>query len=247
MTLPLLSRLVESRRLPISQILISDGGIMSEQALAATDSIKAFYGTQGYVLYDDVTLRSFIKQHFSNEVVAAYDSLQPYAYKADLGRYCLLYVKGGWYFDIGVRVNSKVRPSPLTEMVYFRDIQKNSKTSWACSTGMIFSQLGNPVFKTAINLVVENVKNRYYGVTPLCPSGPVVFGLALAMHGAKKNRLIGDLLPLRTDGKAVNSFVMPNGRVVAVGKDAAGGSFSGFVSKGSNNYNVLWRRGRIYR
>jgi hypothetical protein len=244
---PLLPVLFANRKFPVSQILISHGGVMSESAQAATASVKKLYGTKAYELYDDTTLRAFIEQHFTSDVLAAYDSLLPYAYKADLGRYCLLYVKGGWYFDIGVKAVSSLRASSKTEMIYFRDIQKNSKTSWASSTGILFCRPGSAVIKTAIDLVLENVKNKHYGITPLCPTGPVVFGRALAIHGANGGNVIGDYLPRQIGGKIVNSYVMPSGRIVALGKAAEGGSFSDFVSRGSNNYNVLWRKRKVYR
>jgi len=51
-------------------------------------------------LYDISSGLDFIKKYFNNRVVNAYELLQPYAYKSDLLRYCLLYVKGGIYIDL---------------------------------------------------------------------------------------------------------------------------------------------------
>jgi hypothetical protein len=53
-----------------------------------------------YSLYDDADCRSFIEANFDPEVVYAYDSLLPGAFKADLWRYCVLYKNGGFYVDI---------------------------------------------------------------------------------------------------------------------------------------------------
>ena len=51
-------------------------------------------------LYDDDECRDFIKNNFDKNVLNAFDSLIPGAYKADLWRYCILYKKGGIYIDI---------------------------------------------------------------------------------------------------------------------------------------------------
>lgn len=51
-------------------------------------------------LYDDADCRAFIKNNYNSDVVNAYDSLVPGAYKSDLWRYCILYKKGGIYLDI---------------------------------------------------------------------------------------------------------------------------------------------------
>ena len=51
-------------------------------------------------LYDDNDIREFLKLHFDKNVLQMFDSLKMGAHKADLFRYCVLYVKGGIYLDI---------------------------------------------------------------------------------------------------------------------------------------------------
>ena len=67
-----------------------------------------------YVFYDDKECRDFIKEHFHENVLHAYDALIPGAFKADLFRYCELYVNGGWWFDIDMlsvgSIDAFVRP-----------------------------------------------------------------------------------------------------------------------------------------
>jgi mannosyltransferase OCH1-like enzyme len=53
-----------------------------------------------HYLFDDNDCRVFIKEKFPEEVLDAYDRLIPGAYKADLWRYCVLYIHGGIYMDI---------------------------------------------------------------------------------------------------------------------------------------------------
>jgi mannosyltransferase OCH1-like enzyme len=51
-------------------------------------------------LFDDNDCREFIKKFFKPNVLHAYDKLIPGAYKADLFRLCILFIKGGIYMDI---------------------------------------------------------------------------------------------------------------------------------------------------
>jgi mannosyltransferase OCH1-like enzyme len=65
-----------------------------------------------YYLFDDCEARDFIRDHFPLYVFQAYDMLIPGAYKADLFRYCYLYICGGCYFDCKM-----VLFAPLREMI----------------------------------------------------------------------------------------------------------------------------------
>ena len=53
-----------------------------------------------FKLYDNTECRNFISQHFNMQVLWAFDNLKSNAYKADLFRYCVLYIEGGVYLDI---------------------------------------------------------------------------------------------------------------------------------------------------
>lgn len=74
-----------------------------------------------YYYYNFETLRSFICQNYPHQVLAAYDSLKPYAYKSDLGRYCLLYKYGGWYADISLKPLLRCGVKENTQLIYFYD------------------------------------------------------------------------------------------------------------------------------
>jgi mannosyltransferase OCH1-like enzyme len=53
-----------------------------------------------FELYDNDDCRKFIEANFDKDVLYAFDSLIPGAYKADLWRYCIIYKYGGIYLDI---------------------------------------------------------------------------------------------------------------------------------------------------
>ena len=234
----------------VSQIFLSDGGgkELSPALQQFTSTVQAGFPGANYVRYDNESLRRFIDEHFRREVLDTYDSLRSYSNKADLGRFCVLYVIGGWYFDIAIRLHSPVELADRIDFLAFREIQKFTGTCWACMTAVLFSKPGNPAFRYAIDQIVENCRNRYYGITPLSPTATPVLGQALAKHGEQSSFVYGDFLELTpTHQKHNTAFVLPDGTILAWGKPAGGGDLSALGAKGTNNYNQLWHDRLIYQ
>lgn len=232
----------------ISQIFLSDAGNeLSPFLKYATGTVKAAFPDANHTIYTKETLRQFIADNYDPDVLWAYDCLKPYSYKADLGRFCLLNKIGGWYMDIAVRVVNPVEIGPQIKMLAFRDIQRFSFTSWACATTVLYSQTENPALVTAINLIVKNCHEKYYGITPLCPTGPTLLGQALAMNGSQSDFVYGDYLELTPTHEQKNrAFVLPDGTIMAWSKPSGGGDLTGVGAKGVNNYNELWAQRDVY-
>ena len=226
----------------ISQIFISDANEdLPDYFSLCMAEAKRLYPEYEHHLYNKESLRQFIVAHFDDEVVSAFDKLKPYAYKADLGRYCLLYILGGLYLDISIKPIKRIEFSESVNILAFRDIQRNSKTSWACSSAVIYAKPNNSVFQTAIDLVVSNCQNNYYGINSLCTTGPVVFGQALAMNGANATHIFGDLIVTPQSEDAPAAYFMPDGSKVALLKPSGhGGNLASLGAKGTNNYGQLW-------
>jgi mannosyltransferase OCH1-like enzyme len=138
-------------------------------------------------LYNDEQCYKFIKQHFDKEVADAFLTLVPGAYKADLWRYCILYINGGIYIDIKfIPVNNfKLIDLINTNANHYANHNANhyvlenidEKTRQFCLyNGFIISRAGNPILLQCINQIVDNVKNNYYGVNFLAPTGPGLLG-----------------------------------------------------------------------
>jgi len=232
----------------ISQIYLSDeSDELSHFLQYATGTVKAAFSNASHTIYTKETLRQFIADNYDSDVLWAYDCLKPYSYKADLGRFCLLNKLGGWYLDIAVRVVNPVQVGPRIKWLAFRDIQRFSFTSWACATTVLYSQPDNPALTTAIQLIVNNCHERFYGITPLCPTGPTLLGQALAMNGPNPDFVYGDYLELTPTHEQKNrAFVLPDGTIMAWSKPSGGGDLTGVGAKGVNNYNELWARRDVY-
>lgn len=83
------------------------------------DRLKAENPEFTHHLYDDEECRNFIKTNFDSDVLEAYDTLIPGAYKADLWRYCVLYKHGGIYLDIKFKSENGFKLIELTDKEYF--------------------------------------------------------------------------------------------------------------------------------
>jgi mannosyltransferase OCH1-like enzyme len=232
----------------VSQIFLSDNGAELSPFLGhATGTVRQAFPGADHQIYTKETLRAFIEANYSAEVLWAYDCLKPYSYKADLGRFCLLNKLGGWYMDIAIRMVNPVEVGPRIKFLAFRDIQRFSFTSWACATTVLYSQPDNKALQIAINTIVNNCKEEYYGITPLCPTGPTLLGKALAAHGGQSDFVYGDYLELTPTHEQKNrAFVLPDGTVMAWSKPSGGGDLTGVGAKGVNNYNELWAARQVY-
>lgn len=188
-----------------------------------------------YFLFDDNDCREFIKNNFSLEVLNAFDTLKPGAYKADLWRYCILYKKGGVYLDI------KYRP-----VNGFRLINLLEKEHWVLDAdcngiynAVMICAAGNNILMNAINQIVEHVKNRYYGPGMLDVTGPGL--LSRYFNRDEKNAF--DMKHF-FHNSLNNRFVELNGYIVLK-------SYNGYIEESRKNqkiphYGVLWSNKDIY-
>ena len=126
-------------------------------------------------LFDDDDCREFIKDNYSAELVNAYDSLIPGAYKADLWRYCILYKKGGVYMDIKYKCADDVKLIDMVDKEYYVEDRPSGGTRGVYNAVMICKK-GDPKLLKAINTIVFNVRQRYYGESSLSPTGPGLLG-----------------------------------------------------------------------
>lgn len=156
-----------------------------------------------HYVFDDEMRREFIRTNFESDVLYAYDKLIPNAYKADLWRYCVLYKNGGIYLDIKYKVKNGFRLIELTDKEYFlldrphgkkislenelkivnnRDYDNIIDELWwndkkiGIANALIVSKPNNPILFKCIEQIVQNVKNNYYGHSPLSITGPGLLG-----------------------------------------------------------------------
>jgi mannosyltransferase OCH1-like enzyme len=134
------------------------------------ETIKQLNPRFKYYLYDDNDCREFIKNNFKPDVLNAYDRLIPGAYKADLWRYCILFIYGGIYLDIKYKPLNGFKFINLTEKPHMVADVNNIDIYNAL---MVCLPKTDFLFK-AIRKIVENVQSRFYGNNYLEPTGPAL-------------------------------------------------------------------------
>ena len=145
---------------------------LPEKMRECVDQLKQKNPDFEHHLFDDKQRREFIQQHFEPDVVDAYDKLIPGAYRADLWRYCVLYINGGIYLDIKYSNVGDFNLISLTDREYFcRDIEQSGGGVY---NAFIICKPKNEKLWKCIQKIVENVKTRYYGDSGLFPTGPMM-------------------------------------------------------------------------
>ena len=127
-----------------------------------------------HFLYDDADCEAFIRQNFDSNVLYAYQTLIPGAYKADLWRYCILYIYGGIYLDIKYQCMDHFQLISVVDDEYFVMDRYNVLNQLAVYNAFMVTKPGNKILRKCIDKVVENVQNRSYGSCPLNVTGPTM-------------------------------------------------------------------------
>ena len=140
-----------------------------------------------YYLYSDEECAAFIADNYDKDVLEAFHTLKPGAYKSDLWRYCILYKLGGVYMDIkyysAVPLISVIDETPT---VFVKDIGK-----YCVYNAFLISPPKNEIFRLCINNIVESCKNKLYRDNYLDITGPCLLGRIL--QGQNGSRYISSL------------------------------------------------------
>jgi mannosyltransferase OCH1-like enzyme len=122
--------------------------------------------------FNDDMCKDFIKNNFKSDVLNAYNILIPSAYKADLWRFCVLYINGGIYGDLtqhfikNFDINEK---NP--DMIFVKDRPINS-----IQISFIATIKNNPFIKYIIDNLVEKILKHDKGKSHLDVTGPITIG-----------------------------------------------------------------------
>jgi mannosyltransferase OCH1-like enzyme len=131
-----------------------------------------------YKIFNDIECRLFIKNNLeklssqkSLNILDAYDLLIPGQLKADLFRYCYLYIEGGCYFDCKI-----ILKKPLNKI-----IKKDDKLLLTLNdnnifyNGVIMIEKNNKNMFKCIELSVSNILSKNKGTNPNYITGNELF------------------------------------------------------------------------
>jgi mannosyltransferase OCH1-like enzyme len=205
--------------------------LMKQATLQLQNSAKGF----NYHLFDDEDCRVYIENNFPSDVVDAYNSLVPGAYKADLWRYCVLFKHGGIYIDIKYKPVKGFNLHRLLDRErWVLDRNKND-----IYNALMIVQPNNQILQNAINIIVENVNNNFYGQNDLHPTGPGLLG-KLFNPQQKKNMSMYHTF-----------FKNLNNRVILLNSTIIFKSYDGYLKEykqfaKTKHYSQYWKERAIY-
>ena len=199
-----------------------------------------------YLLFDDYECRKFIKENFQLDVLIAYDLLIPGAFKADLFRYCYLYINGGCYFDFKNIIRFPIR-----------NVIKKNDSLLLCLDGdkesyynaIILSEKKNDLLLKTINLCKNKIYNinKFYNFINkdinkakyiLSLTGPKLFYEAISNIINKKEIVIFNHIQIK-DFHEYKRLIVEYNNHTFITK-----SYQNFESTGIH-YSTLWFRREI--
>ena len=135
-----------------------------------------------YYLYSDEECAAFIADNYDKDVLEAFHTLKPGAYKSDLWRYCILYKLGGVYLDIKYYSTVPlIRIIDENPTVFVKDLGR-----YCIYNAFLISPPKNEIFRLCINNIVESCKNKLYRDNPLDITGPCLLGRILQGQNGSK-------------------------------------------------------------
>ena len=185
------------------------------------DFIKAINTSSKHLLadfyyYNDNECRDLIRDNFESKVLKAYDMLIPTAYKADLWRYCILYLYGGIYSDVGhtvlkyFQINRKNTDMILTKDRYITSplingIDQESHIDNSIQISFMATIPKNNFFMFVINNVAKDILKKRYNRNEFDITGPTAFGRLFAEFFNYKKNINNDFANIKKlkglDGK----------------------------------------------
>ena len=122
------------------------------------ENIKKYATEYDYEFFSDEDCIAFIEKYFPANVLTAYNKLENRAHKADLFRYCILYINGGIYLDI-----KTVLLKPLKDIFKENYVYSSiSSIKDSIYQGVLASPPKNKFFLELIDYIVVTRVISYY-------------------------------------------------------------------------------------
>ena len=115
-------------------------------------NIKKYCKEYLYSFYNDEDCKNILKKYFQPKVLNKFNSMKKGCHKADLFRYCILYLYGGYYIDI-----KSILIKPLNDVFensynFYSVLALGNKTIYQ---GILASYPRNDILKRSINFILD--------------------------------------------------------------------------------------------
>jgi len=196
-----------------------------EEDINNIKTIKNYNPEFNYFLFNEnKDCSKFIFDNYPDYVFNAYNNLIPAEYKIDLWKYCILYKYGGIFIDINLYCNYKL--INFINNNFFASEIDYYHNKLLIYSGFIITKANNPIFLRAINIIIDNIKNNYYGISEHYPTGSGLLGMIFSNNRLKSN--------IYYDGSSIyykNIIIMRKYNKIDK----------------NNYYKLLWLRKNIYK
>ena len=197
-----------------------------------------------YYYYDNIDSRRFLRTYFDKSVNDSYDILVPGAYKADLLRYCLLYIYGGCYFDC-----KQILLKPLNNII------KKDDTLLLCKdfiedgilNAVILCEKNLDLMKIVINECCNNIINRVK-ICPLSITGPRFLYNVLMKYVNKSNFILQNCRPEHNKDDYHTDYINNNIKLIANNDIILYRFYKGYYNNylDKDHYGKLFHNNEIY-
>ena len=149
-----------------------------------------------YFLFDDIDCNNFIKKNFDIKIYNAYCRIIPGAFKADLWRYCILYIYGGVYADMDTICMNSIDSFLNEDIEFMTPIDLNNYPiigNHNLFNAFIASVPKHPILLDCINRIVYNIENNIIPFSNLDFAGPGILGRStnIYLNFQETNSFIG--------------------------------------------------------
>jgi mannosyltransferase OCH1-like enzyme len=194
-------------------------------------------------LYNKEDCIDFLQNNYDEEIINTYNKIIPGAYKADFMRYCILYKKGGIYLDAKMIPINNFKLKDVTDKEYY--VKDFKSMGGGITNGFMVCKKNNPKLLKAINEIVKNVKEKYYGENSLSPTGPLLLKKVFSEEEINKFDFEYTTYLKGSDNKLIiskktNSF---ESAIFERSEDLAEEQTK---SRSEKNYGELWNEKKIY-
>jgi hypothetical protein len=155
-----------------------------------SNDLKIINPEFNYFYFDEKDCEIFIYNNYPETVYKAFLALKPIEYKFNLWKYCILYKYGGIYIHNKYECNIKL--INLIDNNFFVSDRNYYYNKLLINTDFIVSISNNPIFKMAIDEIINNVNINYYGIDYTFPTGSGLLGKIFSLNRFKTLLYIND-------------------------------------------------------
>lgn len=161
---------------------------LDPKMLALVTELRKNNPEYDYVLFDDDDCKAFLYEHFGQNYVNAFEVLIPGAFKADLFRYCYLYVYGGVYIDIDMTPLVPLSQIVSPDDTFVSVVDRTVYNVIGIYQAFIASVPKHPILRFSLEIAFANIASRRSGLLEtLSITGPGAMGVAVNLYWEKKN------------------------------------------------------------